>query len=97
MGTVYLIHFDQKIGNPDNSLAMACHYLGYTSNLKTRLLRHKEGRGAKIMSFLFQQGIGWKVVRTWCGGRKLERALKNQRNAPRLCPVCNPKLHKKGR
>jgi hypothetical protein len=34
-------------------------------------------------------GIGFEVARTWDGDRRLERRLKNQRNAPaRLCPIC---------
>jgi hypothetical protein len=33
-------------------------------------------------------GIGFEVARTWDGDRRLERRLKNQRNAPaRLCPI----------
>jgi hypothetical protein len=37
-----------------------------------------------------QRGIGFEVVRTWPGGRELERRLKDRHDAPRLCPVCNP-------
>jgi hypothetical protein len=35
-----------------------------------------------------ERGITWQLVRTWEGGRKFERQLKNRKEAPRLCPVC---------
>lgn len=36
-------------------------------------------------------GIGWRVVRTWTGGRDRERALKVQGGAARRCPACGVK------
>ena len=38
------------------------------------------------------RGIPFDVVRTWPGGRDVERQKKRQRNAPRLCPVCSPEV-----
>jgi hypothetical protein len=35
-----------------------------------------------------ERGIAYDVVRTWPGGRDVERRLKRQRNAPRMCPTC---------
>jgi hypothetical protein len=33
------------------------------------------------------------VVRTWTvDDQELERLLKNQKNSPRYCPICNPAL-----
>jgi len=62
MGTIYLIHFDEKLSH-------AQHYLGYTGgDLEARL----------------ERGIAWRLVRTWSGGRKLERKLKRRKNSPRL-------------
>lgn len=38
-------------------------------------------------------GINWAVVRTWAvDSQELERKLKNLKNSPRLCPICNPEL-----
>lgn len=91
MGTVYLIHFDQPIGDLDNPRGQARHYLGWTEDLEARLHEHRTGNGSAIMAAVARQGIGWRVVRTWPGGRDLERQLKRQHNAPRFCPVCNRK------
>jgi predicted GIY-YIG superfamily endonuclease len=80
-GTVYLIHFHRK-------LCHAQHYLGFAENLEDRVEKHKNGTGARLMEVITEAGIGWEVVRTWAGGRRLERKLKNQKKAPRLCPLC---------
>ena len=89
MGYVYLIHFDQP-------MAHAKHYLGYTDNIEERLLRHGTGNGSKIMHAVNKAGIGWQHVRTWNDvDRNFERQLKNQKNAPRLCPVCSPGKRRK--
>jgi hypothetical protein len=97
-GTVYLLHFLDRIGNPGKPRAMAQHYIGWTSDLPERIADHTAnlrpqpgtGRVAKIVAHVQRQGIGFKVARTWPGGRGLERQLKNRRNAPKLCPFCNP-------
>jgi len=88
---IYLIHFDRPIGNLSNPHGQAQHYLGYTDNLDERLARHHEGRGAAIMAAVTQQGIGWRVVRTWEGDRATEKALKRRKNHRQLCPICSPK------
>ena len=84
-GTCYLIHFDRRYEH-------AGHYLGWTPDLDKRLAAHREGRGARLMEVITAAGIGWHVARTWTGGRTLERALKDQHAAPRLCPDCTPHL-----
>ena len=89
--TIYLIHLDRPIYH-------AQHYIGFTANLPDRVRTHKSGRGAKLLKHANELGIDYKVVRTWKGGqwvsdaRRLERKLKNLKNAKRLCPVCNQKL-----
>jgi hypothetical protein len=88
VGAVYLLHFDQPIGNPTNPRAMARHYMGWTSYLGPRLAAHRDGVGAAIMAALAQRGIGFTLSRTWQGARTDERALKNRHNHPRLCPTC---------
>lgn len=86
---VYLIHLERPYKH-------AKHYLGYTSldSVDARLHRHKSGSGAKLLQVCNQASIDYTVVRTWqCdnwqSARKLERRLKAQHNAPRLCPICN--------
>jgi len=85
MGTIYLIHFDKKLSH-------AQHYLGYTGgDLEVRLERHRNGNGARLMQVIKERGIAWRLVRTWSGGRKLERKLKRRHNSPKLCPICRAK------
>lgn len=79
--TVYLIHFKRP-------LAHARHYLGSCEDLEKRLERHRQGRGARLMEVIKERGIEWECVRTWEGGRDVERKLKNQKHAWRHCPVC---------
>jgi class 3 adenylate cyclase len=82
----YLIHMDRPLGGP---VHFAQHYLGSTTNLAQRLETHREGRGARILAAANVRGIAYDVVRTWDGGREVERRIKRLRNAPRLCPACS--------
>ncbi|NLS78952.1 MAG: endonuclease [Chloroflexi bacterium] len=86
--TVYLLHFERPIGNPNNPRGMARHYLGSAKSVKRRLAEHRDGNGARIMQVLAEQGVNWELARTWPGGRAEERRLKARHNAPRLCPIC---------
>ena len=89
-GFVYLIHFDQPIGNPGTSHGQAQHYTGHTGDLDGRTGDHHGANAAAIMRAVNQQGIGWRVVRTWEGTRDTERAIKNMNAGNRLCPECTP-------
>jgi hypothetical protein len=84
---VYLVHLDKKLGS-DHPKGGAGHYLGTTVDLDRRLTQHRDGTGARILAAANQRGIAYDVVRTWPGGRDVERQLKNRRNAPKLCPTC---------
>lgn len=105
MGTVYLIHLAQPMGEAQDDAKRAAyglpprkgkhfqsqHYIGYTTrSLKDRLTEHQNGAGARFMAVATQRGIEWKKVRTWKGTRATERRLKKMHNARLLCPVCNP-------
>lgn len=85
---VYLLHFDCRI-NP----AHPCrHYIGYARNIPARVEAHRAGSGSRLAAVARQRGIGFVLARQWDGaGRDTERRLKRQKNAPRLCPICNPK------
>jgi predicted GIY-YIG superfamily endonuclease len=82
-GTVYLIHFDTPYRH-------ARHYIGWTADLDARLEAHRSGHGSRLMQVITIAGITWQLARTWPGGRKRERALKDRHEAPRLCPLCTP-------
>jgi predicted GIY-YIG superfamily endonuclease len=82
--TVYLLHLEQPLSKDHT----AQHYIGWTDNLTRRLNKHYEGNGARFMEVAKERGISWMLVKIWTGTRKRERQLKNQKNSPRLCPVC---------
>lgn len=79
--TVYLIHFDRPYKH-------ARHYLGSAKDLNARLAEHRAGHGARLIQVIQEAGIGWRVARTWEGGRLLECCLKARKNSPHLCPLC---------
>jgi len=87
VGVIYLIHFDQPIGDLTNPRGFASHYTGWTLDLPARLVDHAAGRGARLMQVVGELGIGWQLARIWTGTRTRERSLK-QRGATRRCPVC---------
>ena len=86
---VYLIHFHRRYRH-------AGHYIGFARSRHTlprRSEHHRKGSGARLTAVVSAAGIGFEVVRTWPkADRHFERRLKNQKHAPRLCPVCNPRL-----
>jgi putative endonuclease len=92
MASVYLMHIEQPIGNPNNPHGQAQHYIGYTNKLGERWERHIRGAGAAITRWCVRHGIGFAIVRTWGkkagASRRLERQLKNYHKARQLCPVC---------
>jgi class 3 adenylate cyclase len=85
--TTYLVHLDRRLGS-DHPRGGAQHYLGTTKNLAQRLETHRAGLGAKILAAANVRGITYSVVRTWPGGRDVERQLKARHGANRLCPTC---------
>jgi predicted GIY-YIG superfamily endonuclease len=84
-GIIYLLHFS-------GAYKHARHYIGFTTDLQARLDAHNKGAGARLLEVITGAGIGFELARTWQGTRKTERALKNQKNAPRFCPVCRGKV-----
>lgn len=84
---VYLIHFERAYRH-------ARHYIGFVAdkrNLQRRIEHHRAGRGARLLKAVADSNIAFDVVRTWPDGdRTFERRLKNRKETPRLCPVCNP-------
>jgi len=83
------VHLDRPIGDPDNPRGQARHYAGSAAyDLMGRLAEHAAGRGARLLAVAREQGVSWHLVRQWPGGRAEERALKDARNGPRVCPEC---------
>jgi hypothetical protein len=48
------------------------------------------GRGTRLVEVATERGITFEVVRVWRGDRGRERRLKNRKEGPTLCPICNP-------
>ena len=82
MSAVYLIHFEP-------AYKQARHYMGYAEDLAPRINAHMHGRGARLTQVAHDAGCALVLARVWEGGdRKLERRLKNRKDAPHLCPIC---------
>lgn len=83
---VYLLHFDTPYKH-------AKHYLGFvdkSEGLQARLIRHAKGQGARLLEIVSGAGIGFTLARTWQNAtRDFERKLKNRKETPMLCPICN--------
>lgn len=80
-GTIYCIHFDEPFRH-------AKHYVGFTTILDERLIRHQVGRGSNLMRHVSAAGIPWRIAGLWKGTRADERRLKNGGAATRYCPCC---------
>ena len=91
-GTVYLLHFDQPIGDPHKNRGQAQHYVGCSSQLQQRLTNHAHGRTARIVSAVISQGIEWELAAVGVthrrGMRKIERQVKSWKSARAFCPLC---------
>lgn len=73
-GTVYLIKLASPLGNEKHQ---ARYYLGWCAgDVQERLKEHRAGSGARMLAHAVARGIAFDVVRTWPGGRDLERRLK---------------------
>lgn len=84
---IYLLHFEPPYKH-------ARHYIGFTEDedLDSRLNRHMKGQGSRLVKVAIAAGCDVLLARFWpAGTRTEERKLKNQKNAPRLCPKCNRK------
>lgn len=90
MAHCYLLHFERAIAPGVHTTQ---HYLGFTARpLRERIAEHRAGRGARLTQVAHQRGIAFICVRTWQNGsRSLERRLKNRKEGPVLCPVCQGK------
>jgi len=97
MDTIYLIHFDEPLGDLANPRGQARHYLGFTTDLESRLDTHASGNGSAIMAAVTKAGISWRLARVWRGDRSAERRLKNQHNSPRFCPICQAEKRERDR
>lgn len=94
--TVYLLHLDKPLSrgtSPGGKALLAGHYLGWTDDLIGRMFEHVDGKGSRFTQVCVLRGVDFLLARVWEGDdadRTFERRLKNWKNAPLLCPICNP-------
>lgn len=90
MPYIYVLHFHTR-------LAHAEHYVGSTQNLKARLAAHAEGHGSRLTRELHRRGTAWTLSALYETSKRnqlrIERTLKQQKNGPRYCTLCNPDIH----
>jgi len=89
---IYLLHFSTPIAPGRHTCQ---HYIGYTDDLDARIDAHRAGRGSRLCEVARQRGISFQLVRVWTGDRTRERRLKNRKEGPRLCPICNANAHRR--
>ena len=91
IGTTYLIHLVEPLGDPSRPRMHARHYIGWTNgvSVETRLAQHRAGTGARILAAAAKREIEFHVVRTWPQtDRHFERKLKDGGHYDRFCPEC---------
>ena len=85
VGSVYVIKLAKPIGNPAKAKGRAMFYVGWTErDPKQRLAEHRGGVGSKMLRAAAERGIRFKLLLTLPGTRRLERAIKDAHNTPRL-------------
>jgi predicted GIY-YIG superfamily endonuclease len=97
-GYVYLLCFEQPIGNLSNPRAQARHYIGWTPGyLDDRIREHRGSRGpAAITAFLTRHLIDFTLVRAWHGTVADEKRLKAIKASARICPRCRGQRRRGG-
>lgn len=87
---IYLLHYEDVIGDPQNPRGQAQHYMGYADDgrLEERIEEHRRGQGAAITRAFAERGIAFVVAACWPGDRSKERRLKRWHKHRQLCPIC---------
>jgi predicted GIY-YIG superfamily endonuclease len=84
----YMLHFSA-------SFSHSRHYIGTTHDVVKRVTRHMKGQSnVGFLNAALASGIHFTLVRVWSGGHDVERKLKDRKDAPRQCPICNRKFHR---
>jgi len=86
-GEIYLFHFHQPLGNPNNRRAQASHYVGFCEDLEARIAKQLAGRGAKIVAAALARGIGYDLYH-WPACLAVEKLIKARKQTSLYCPAC---------
>jgi len=85
---VYLLHLASPLSG-----SRAQHYIGYSRDVRARILSHQAGHGARFTRAAVNQHIPFDVVRFWpcptmTSAMYVERSLKRRHNHADYCPIC---------
>lgn len=86
-GYVYLFHFHEPLGNPDNPRAQASHYVGFAVDLAERLAVQTAGRGAAIVRAAVERKIAFDIF-SWPAPLAVEKLIKRRKETHVFCPTC---------
>ena len=93
-GCVYIVHEDKPLMRgtaPDGTPLQAGHYTGFAEDLLGRLFKHYDGLGSRFTKVCVLRGVQFSLGRVWEDvDREFERKVKDYKNAPTLCTICNP-------
>lgn len=93
-GCVYILHADKPLmrGTSVNGQPLqAGHYTGFADDLLGRLFKHYDGHGSRFTKVCVLRGVQFSLGRVWENvDHKFEQTVKNYKNAPLLCTICNP-------
>ena len=81
VGVCYLLCFDRPFGH-------ARHYLGFSTNLESRLAAHAAGQGANLLKHVRAAGIGWRLVKTWPVTTRVDERRMHRSGHAKRCPAC---------
>jgi hypothetical protein len=91
---VYMLHYQERIGDPAVPRNSAQHYVGSYWR-QSRIEDHRNGTsGVPIVAAFHAKGISFVVARTVAGDKVLERRIKKTGQHRRYCPVCTEKPQK---
>lgn len=82
--SVYILHLSKPLKH-------AKHYIGFSEQVKRRVVHHRSGRGSKFTAACVRAGIDLVMARVFRGAdRSFERNIKNQSRSriSAICPVC---------
>jgi predicted GIY-YIG superfamily endonuclease len=83
VGTVYLLHFSRPYLH-------ARHYIGFTTDLKSRLSAHRGGRSTPLIRAAVAEGIELLLARTWDTVTVgFEHRLHKSKYRFMACPICS--------
>lgn len=87
---VYMLHYDEPIGDTSRPRMWAQHYIGsfWTA---ARIEHHRNGTSdVAIVAAFHAKGIPFVVVKLAPGTKTLERRIKNHGHHADYCFVCTP-------